>query len=88
MILFVNACVREHSRTLRLAKKLLDTFDGEIKEVKLEKIEFPVVNEEFIVRRGTLENEGKYDDPLFSLARDFAEADSVMLKRLPILFTE
>ena len=79
MILFVNACVRERSRTLRVAKKLLDTFDGEIKEVKLEKIEFPVVNEDFIVRRGALENEGKYDDPLFSLARDFAEADSIVI---------
>lgn len=79
MILFINACVREKSRTLRLAKQLLDTLDGEFKEVKIEKINFPVVNEEFIKRRDALKNEGKYDDPLFSLARDFADADSIVI---------
>ena len=60
MILFVNACVRKQSRTLVLAKKLLNSFDGEIKEVRLEEIEFPVVNEEFINHREALKNTGKY----------------------------
>ena len=58
MILFINACVREQSRTLRLAKQLLDTLDGEIKEVKLDTIAFPVVDEEFINRRDALKNAG------------------------------
>lgn len=40
MILFINACVREQSRTYRLAKQLLDTLEGEIKEVRLENIIF------------------------------------------------
>ncbi len=51
MILFVNACVRKESRTLILAKRLLDKLDGEIKEVKLESVDFPVVDEDFINRR-------------------------------------
>ena len=38
MILFINACVRRQSRTLILARRLLDTLDGEIKEVQLERI--------------------------------------------------
>ena len=38
MILFINACVRKESRTLRLTKNLLDTLEGEIKEVKLENL--------------------------------------------------
>ena len=79
MILFVNACVREKSRTLRLAKQLLDTLEGEVKEVQLEKVEFPVVDEEFIERREALKNAGKYDDPMFSLGRDFASADSIVI---------
>lgn len=79
MILFVNACVRKQSRTLVLAKKLLNSFDGEIKEVRLEEIEFPVVNEEFINHREALKNTGKYDDPMFALGRDFAEADRVVI---------
>ena len=60
MILFVNACVRKQSRTLRLAEKLLDTLDGEIKEVRLKEIKFPVVDEDFITLRETLTNAGRY----------------------------
>lgn len=79
MILFVNACVRKESRTLRLAKKLLDTLEGEVKEVKLEEVKFPVVDEEFINHREDLKNAGKYDDPMFELARTFAEADLIVI---------
>ena len=57
MILFVNACVRRQSRTLRLAKNLLKRLDGEIKEVCLENVAFPVADEDFINREahGTLQ---------------------------------
>ncbi len=79
MILFVNACVRKQSRTLRLANQLMDKLDGEIKEVKLETVEFPIVDEEFINRREELENAGQYDDPMFSLAKDFAIADMIVI---------
>ena len=79
MILFINACVRKQSRTLRLAKRVLDTLDGEIKEVKLETVEFPVVDEEFIDRREALKNAGQYDDPMFSYAKDFAMADTIVI---------
>ena len=79
MILFVNACVRKQSRTLRLAKQLMDKLDREIKEVKLETVEFPIVDEEFINRREELKNAGQYDDPMFSLAKDFAIADMIVI---------
>ena len=79
MILFVNACVREQSRTLILAKRLLNKLDGDIREVQLEKKDFPVVDEEFIDRREALLRSGKYDDPMFELGRDFANADTVVI---------
>ena len=79
MILFINACVRKESRTLRLAKNLLDTLEGEIKEVQLEKVKFPIVDEEFINHREDLKNSSKYDDPMFDLARDFANADLIVV---------
>ncbi len=79
MILFVNACVRECSRTLILAKRLLSTLEGEIKEVKLEEVKFPVVNEAFINHRDELKSSGEFDDPMFDLARDFASADSIVI---------
>lgn len=79
MILFINACVRKQSRTLILAKRLLDTLDGEIKEVQLETVDFPFVDEKFINLRETFTNAGKYDDPMFSLGRDFANAESIVI---------
>jgi FMN-dependent NADH-azoreductase len=79
MILFINACVRKESRTLRLAQQLIKTLDGEINEIRLEDIEFPKVDEEFINRRDALKKAGKYDDPLFSLGKDFANADTIVI---------
>ena len=79
MILFINACVRKQSRTLRLAKRLLDDLNGDIKEVRLEEVGFPVVDEEFIKRREALKNTGKYDDPMFELGKDFANADTIVI---------
>ena len=79
MVLFINACVRKQSRTLRLAKQLLDTLDGEIKEVKLETIEFPVVDEKFINQRDALKAAGHYENPIFMLAKDFANADTIVI---------
>lgn len=79
MILFINACVRGKSRTLILAKRLLDTLDGDIKEVRLEEIAFPVVNEEFISLRDSLVRDGSFDDPIFDPGRDFAAADTIVI---------
>ena len=36
-ILFINACVREHSRTLLLARHLLSRIPAEVTEIRLEK---------------------------------------------------
>ena len=51
MLLFINACVRENSRTERLAKCLLEKLDQRFTEVRLEAISFPVTNEAYRSRR-------------------------------------
>ena len=79
MILFINACVRKQSRTLILAKRLLEKLDGEVKEVCLEKVIFPLMDEEFINRRENQKNAGAYDAPMFELGRDFAKADTIVV---------
>ena len=79
MILFVNACVRDKSRTLILASRLLNTLEGDVKEVRLEDMDFPVVDEDFIDHRDSLIRSGKYDDPMFELGRDFAKADTIVI---------
>lgn len=79
MVLFLNACVRASSRTKRIADVLLSRLNDETVEVKLSEIAFPTVDEAFLRRRDALIAQGQFDDPLFSLARQFAEADTVVI---------
>ena len=78
-ILFVNACVRTHSRTKFLADRLLAVKKQPATELKLSEIAFPAVDEAFLVRRSALIESGSFDDPLFDLARQFAEADEIVI---------
>ncbi|MBR6951691.1 MAG: NAD(P)H-dependent oxidoreductase [Oscillospiraceae bacterium] len=79
MLLFINACVRENSRSRRLADHLLARREGPIEEVRLHEIAFPVADESFLERRDRLIEEGRFDDPMFDLARQFAKADEVVI---------
>ena len=79
MLLFINACVRENSRTERLAKCLLEKLDQPFTEVRLEAISFPVTNEAYLTRRDQLIEAGDFSDPSFSLAHQFASADRIVI---------
>ena len=79
MILFINTCVRSNSRTLMLAKTLLEKLGDELSELKLEKIDFAKTDEEFLSNRDALINAGKFDDESFALARQFAMADTIVI---------
>ena len=79
MILFVNACVRGESRTRRLAEALLDRLGGEMEEVRLHEIDFPVVDEAFLRKRDGLIASSGFGDPMFALARQFAAADQIVI---------
>ena len=68
-ILFINACVRGESRTKKLAEKLLG----------LEEINFPIVDEDFLNMRDRLISEGSLDSPVFDLARQFSEAETIVI---------
>ncbi|MBQ6052953.1 MAG: NAD(P)H-dependent oxidoreductase [Clostridia bacterium] len=78
-VLFVNACVRKGSRTLSLAKYLLEKLDGNICEEKLEDLVFPQINERFLELRDGLVKKREFDDPIFSPANRFAEADEIVV---------
>ena len=78
-ILYVNACVRKDSRTKWLADHLIAQLDGEVEEVRLEELRFPVTDEPFILRRDRLLAAGDYSDPMFDLARSFAGADLIVV---------
>ena len=78
-ILFINACVRGESRTRRLAEKLLEKLSRPVEEVRLEDISFPVANEDFLDMRDRLISEGKLESPVFDLARQFSEAETIVI---------
>lgn len=79
MILFVNACVREGSRTKILADYLLSRLQGEVKERFLGSYVFPVADSKFIDTRSALLERKQFDDPSFELAREFAAADTIVV---------
>ena len=78
-ILYVNACVRNDSRTNSLAEKLLSKLGRPFVEIRLEDISFPAVNEEYLNRRDQLISEEAYQNPLFDLARQFSEAEEIVI---------
>ena len=78
-ILYVNGCVRSESRTRRLAEQLLLMLGKPYEEIDLEKINFPVVNEAYLGKRDWLISKGVFQDPMFDLARRFAEAETIVI---------
>lgn len=79
MILFVNACVREESRTIVHAHYLLEKMNDTVQEVRLSEITFPVSNAAFLNRRSELAQRGDFSDPMFECARTFASADTIVI---------
>ena len=79
MILFINACAREDSRTRRLADRLLKKLGGEVREIALSATQFPTADHEFIQYRHNMIEDGDYGDPLFDHAKDFARADTIVV---------
>lgn len=78
-ILFINACVRGESRTKKLAEKMLEKLNRPVEEVRLEEINFPIVDEDFLNMRDRLISEGSLDSPVFDLARQFSEAETIVI---------
>ncbi len=79
MILFVDACVREDSRTKRLAEALLEKLNEDAVCISLEEVFFGVTDETFLKKRDNLIAKGEYDDDMFSLARQFSQADTIVI---------
>ncbi len=59
MVLFVDACAREGSRTRKLAEYVLDGKQGQVTALRLRDIALPSVDEEFLLRRDALVRAGR-----------------------------
>ena len=79
MILFVNGCVRENSRTLELAQAVLAKETETIEEVRLYPDGPEGLDAQKLALRDELLQQKEYGHPMFDLARQFAEAEAIVL---------
>ena len=78
-ILFVNACPREQSRTLELARHLLGKLEGQVEELPIFEENLLPLNGKTLALRDKMLAAGNFDHPLFKYARQFAQADTVVI---------
>lgn len=78
-ILFVNACARPQSRTLRLARHVLAGLEGQVEEVDLFQDKAAPMSLEEMELRDQLVDQGVLDHPLLAYARQFVRADVILM---------
>lgn len=79
MILYIDACVRDNSRTRKLADELLSRLEGDVTRLCLEDISFEITDEAYLKKRDALISSGFFDDDMFDFARQFAAADTIVI---------
>lgn len=80
-LLFVNACIRENSRTENLSRRYLKMLEDEyqIEEVSLSELNLKPIGAVELKQRDEDIALGKFDDEKYHLARQFSEADSIVI---------
>ena len=77
--LFVNACMRgEESRTLALCREYL-AGKQDVVEVDLAKLRLAPFDADMVAHRTKKQLAGEWDDPVFALSRQFAQADDIVV---------
>lgn len=78
MNLYVDCCPRKESRTRRLARAVLDQL-GSYTELDLYKESIAPIDGELVEKRLELIEKRAFDDEMFRYARQFAEADVIVI---------
>ena len=78
-ILYINVCFRANSRTNELAQHLLGGLSGDVQVVNLYEESICPLDEQMLSKRDDLLKNGKTDDEMFSFARQFALADTIVI---------
>ena len=79
MTLYINCCVREESRTERLAKAVLRKLGGEFTELNLYEENLKPLDRDSLNKRTALIEQGDYSDQMFDYAKQFAGADTIII---------
>ena len=77
--MLINACVRPCSRTLELAKTLLQRLKGEILEVRLQEMPMVALDLNGLEKRDQAAQKNDFSDPVFIAAKQFAAADIIVI---------
>lgn len=83
-LLFVNACVnRTTSRSLKLARGVIEAIQRkepfQVTEVILEEENLAPLTTETLNARQALEQKGEFDNRVFAFARQFRDADRIVI---------
>ena len=83
-VLFVNSCLRQESRTKKLAFAYLEKLqkanpDMEIKEIELQKLPLQPLNAEILAKRDELSASNDFTNEFFDYANEFAGADKIVI---------
>lgn len=78
-ILFINACVRDSSRTRVIAEAVLKNYKGNIITKNLWEENILPLNKERLCRRNELIAKNKLNDEMFKNAKEFAQADRIII---------
>ena len=78
-LLFVNCCLREGSRTERLARMWLERYEGDVTEVSLADVEVVPLTRDRVLAYGDAVAAGDYAGEMFDVARQFAAAEEVLI---------
>jgi FMN-dependent NADH-azoreductase len=78
-ILYVNACVRNVSRTNKLAQYALSKLEGNTEEINLDSEKIVPLYKEQLELRDSLIKDKNYNHPMFKYAKQFANADVILI---------
>lgn len=78
-ILYINACPRPDSRTKALADCLVGELQGNINELRVFDMDLKPLDFEGLQKRDALLSKGETDSHELRLAREFAQADTIVI---------
>ena len=79
MVLYINSCVREASRTDAIARAVLKKIGGDCRELYLPGENLQPLSRDSLNKRSALVQKADYSDPIFKYAKQFAAADKIVI---------
>ena len=78
-VLYINAAVRDNSRTKTLAEYFLEKLGGDVCEVRTGELDFQATDAAFLAKRDKACQSGDFSDKEFDCAKQFAQADVIVI---------